>query len=375
LVVDDEPAIRRIIARVLTRSGHVVLEAGGGEQAAELVAAQSFDVIVSDISMPGMDGIALLKQVREHDLEVPVVLMSGLPNVDTAVRAVEYGALQYLVKPLDLARLDEIVHRAVNLHRMAVAKRRALESLGHAAQPGDRAGLEARFERALTTMWLAFQPIVRTGDGTLFGYEALLRSAEPTLPHPGAILDASEKLDRRLYLGQRIRAKAASAMGPFPERGLLFVNLHPQDLTDASLTSHTAPLSEMASRVVLEITERSALEEVENVRARIAALREMGFRIALDDFGAGYAGLGSFALLEPEIVKLDMSIVRDVDSTRTKRKLIKSITALCKDLGMLVVSEGVETLAERDALIELGTDLVQGYLLAKPGEPFPDFVW
>ena len=101
----------------------------------------------------------------------------------------------------------------------------------------------------------------------------------------------------------------------------------------------------------------------------------MGFRIAIDDLGAGYAGLTSFATLEPEFVKLDMSLVRDVDKNPTKKKLVRSMTSLCRDLGMLVVAEGVETLAERDVLVEAGCDLLQGYLLAKPGKPFPEFAW
>jgi len=101
----------------------------------------------------------------------------------------------------------------------------------------------------------------------------------------------------------------------------------------------------------------------------------MGFRIAIDDLGAGYAGLTSFATLEPEFVKLDMSLVRDVHKSPMKEKLVGSITSLCKELGMMVVAEGVETPLERDMLVALGCDLLQGYLLAMPGRPFPTFAW
>jgi EAL domain-containing protein (putative c-di-GMP-specific phosphodiesterase class I) len=111
------------------------------------------------------------------------------------------------------------------------------------------------------------------------------------------------------------------------------------------------------------------------VRAKLAQLRRIGFRIAIDDLGAGYAGLTSFATLEPELVKLDMTLVRDVDKNPVKERLVRSMTSLCKDLGMLVVAEGVETPQERDALVALGCDLLQGYLFARPAEPFPDFAW
>jgi len=126
---------------------------------------------------------------------------------------------------------------------------------------------------------------------------------------------------------------------------------------------------------VLEITERASLDQVKDVRARVAALREMGFRIAVDDLGAGYAGLTSFALLEPEIVKLDMTLVRDVHLSSTKQKLVRSMTQLAHDMGMMVVGEGVETVEERDSLIHLGCDLLQGFLFAKPNVAFPTVKW
>jgi EAL domain-containing protein (putative c-di-GMP-specific phosphodiesterase class I) len=100
-------------------------------------------------------------------------------------------------------------------------------------------------------------------------------------------------------------------------------------------------------------------------------LRELGFRIALDDLGAGYAGLTSFALLEPEFVKLDMSLVRDVHQNATKQKVIGSMVRLCHEMDKQIIAEGVESRDERDALVELGCDLLQGYFFAKPGKAFP----
>ncbi len=376
LVADDEPMLLRGLQRVLSRAGYEVVTANDGQQAAEFLFQMEFDAIVSDISMPGMNGIQLLRQARERDLDVPVLLVTGAPAVETAVEALEYGAFQYLTKPVDAKQFEHAIDKAVQLHRMAVMKREALALLGTTqALAGDRAGLEASFERALETLWIAYQPIVRAGDQSLFGYEALLRSREPTLPHPGALLDAAERLDRLTELGQNIRTCAAEPVGPKPEAGVLFVNLHTRDLLDPTLTSAEVPLSKIAKRVVLEITERASLDEIKDVPLRVARLREIGFRIAIDDLGAGYAGLTSFALLEPEIVKLDMSLVRNVHKQSTKQKLIRSMTALCKDMGMMVVGEGVENVEERDALVELGCDLLQGYLFAKPGVAFPPFTW
>jgi EAL domain-containing protein (putative c-di-GMP-specific phosphodiesterase class I) len=122
--------------------------------------------------------------------------------------------------------------------------------------------------------------------------------------------------------------------------------------------------------VVLEITERAALEEVDDVPGRAQRLRDLGFGLAVDDLGAGYAGLNSFAQLAPEYVKLDITLVSGIHRDRLRRKLIRSLTTLCSDMGITVVAEGVETPDERDTLVELGCDLLQGYLLGRPSATF-----
>jgi EAL domain-containing protein (putative c-di-GMP-specific phosphodiesterase class I) len=135
--------------------------------------------------------------------------------------------------------------------------------------------------------------------------------------------------------------------------------------------SPSAPLTAIARRVVLEITDRASLEAIKDVDSRVARLRELGFRIAIDDLGAGYSGLSTFARLEPEFVKLDISLVRNIHNHPVNRRLVRSITALCKDMGIVVLAEGIEVVEERDAVVELGCDLLQGYLIAKPGRAFP----
>ena len=373
LVVDDDAMLRRSLDRALSAEGYDVMTSPDGHAAIARLIERPVDVIVSDIAMPGMDGIQLLREVRTHDLHVPVVLITGEPAVSTAVQALEYGAFHYLTKPVDPHELDKVIERGARLHRMARVKEQAAELLGNReGRAADRAGLEASFEGALATLWIAYQPIVCACNQTVFGHEALLRSNEPSLPHPGAVIDAAERLGELQKLGRAIRDRAAVPAQDQPgAAGTLFVNLHVHDLLDPTLINPDAPLSQIADRVVLEITERSSLEEINDVRNRVAALREMGFRIAVDDLGAGYAGLTSFAQLEPEVVKLDMSLVRDVHLSSTKQKVIRSMARLCQDMGMLVVGEGVENAEERDTLIDLGCDLLQGFYFAKPARPFP----
>jgi EAL domain-containing protein (putative c-di-GMP-specific phosphodiesterase class I) len=123
--------------------------------------------------------------------------------------------------------------------------------------------------------------------------------------------------------------------------------------------------------VVLEVTERQTLDSVNEPAKRIAALKDAGFRIAVDDLGAGYAGLSSFVLLDPDIVKVDMSLVRGVDSSPKKQRLIENLVSLCAEMGTSVVVEGVETAAERDALASTGCAWMQGYLFGRP-KPNPE---
>ena len=233
--------------------------------------------------------------------------------------------------------------------------------------------LEAKLERCLQQLAMQFQPIVHAKTRARFGYEALLRSSDKSLPHPGAILDAAERLERIPVLGRAVRAQTAKVFGAAPaERGVVFVNLHLLDLFDKQLTSPFSPLARVASRVVLEITERTSLEGQADLRYRVAELRELGFRIAIDDLGGGHARMGTFTPLDTDFVKLDMSLVRDLDKQPLKQKLVRSVIELCRAQGIDVIGEGVETEAEAKVLVELECDYLQGYLIAKPAPPFAD---
>jgi len=172
-------------------------------------------------------------------------------------------------------------------------------------------------------------------------------------------------------LGRRIRNAIVDSAVEAPADSLLFANLHALDLASDHLFEPDSALAGIASRVILEITERSSLYRIEDLRARMEKLREMGFRIAVDDLGASYAGLSSFRQLGPDIVKLDMSLVRDIDSSSSKTSLVKSLIAVCtQELGIRVICEGVETVGERDTLEQVGADLLQGFLFARPGRGF-----
>lgn len=369
LLVDDEQAIARGIGRLLTAAGYEITAAHDGAMAMEAIAARPFDVIVSDIRMPNMDGLTLLRAIRGRDLDVPVVFMTGSPSVESAVEALEHGAFHYLTKPVDIAELTRVIARAEQTHRFALVRREAAAEGG--GPIGDLAGLSARFTSGVEKMWLAMQPVISWTNRTVYAYEALLRTDEPTLRNPLDFIDAAERLGRSTELGRIIRGRIAQEIPSAPADALMFVNLHPSDLVDEELGSKDGVLAPFASRIVLEVTERAALEQVKGLAEGVRRLRALGYRLALDDLGAGYAGLSSFALLEPEVVKVDMSLVRGIHLSPIKQKLFGSFARLCAESGTTIIAEGVEVAEERDCLTQIGGDLYQGYLFARPGRGFP----
>jgi EAL domain-containing protein (putative c-di-GMP-specific phosphodiesterase class I) len=373
LVLDDDPSVLKSYSRILERAGFTVVGRSNGVDVGRVLGDGSFDAVLTDVSMPGVDGTEVLRVVRERDPDLPVIMMTALGDVRSAALAVELRALRYLFKPVDMDVLVATVTDAVRLRGTAAAERQARDLVDRAATEVRELG--ARFERALGSVHLFHQPIVSWPGRAVFAHEALLRADEPGLAAPGPLLAAAEMLGRLPDLSRVIRRRAAERLRGAPPDTCAFVNLHPFDLSDDELYSPSAPLSEVASHVVLEVTECASLEGTTDLSQRLDALRKMGFRIALDDLGAGYASLSAFAHLAPHAVKLDMSLTRGIETDSTKRKLIASMTHLCHELGIIVVGEGVETATQRDALVSLGCDLLQGYLFARPAADYPHVAW
>ncbi len=374
LLVDDDAAMRRVCARILEHEGWNVLLAENGRDAIEMVRATEIDCVVSDVNMPELDGFGLVAAIRLHDADLPVLFMTGDPTLHGAVRAIDSGAVSYLTKPFDHEMLASGVARAARRHGLARMRRRA-ESFARKLQTAeDRETTKRRFRNALDHAWMAFQPIVDIAKGRVFAYEALVRTEEDSLRRPDLLIATAERLGLIHELGRTIRGLVAKAAVEAPRDALLFVNVHGLELTDEQLFAASEPLAELAPRVVLEITERVGIDDAIG-SSSVAMLRKLGYRIAVDDLGAGYAALGALATLEPEVVKLDMSLVRDLHLHTTKRRVVGAIATLCRELGSQVVAEGVETEAERETLAGIGIELFQGFLFAKPRRGFADILF
>lgn len=363
LVVDDDPIVLRSIARCLDGQGYVIETFSGPREAMARVrdTSRPVDLIFSDINMSEMSGLAMVQALRVTDDSVPVVFVTGAPQLADAMTAIELGAYRYLTKPIDLQLLRKVAADAIRWGRLA-----RLRNDGPVARQRDE--LEAAFHRARAGIRMVYQPIVAAQDHRLYGYEALMRSSEPALPSPPAVIEAAEKLGRLHQLGRQLRdivAVQARAAQPFDH--VFFVNLHSSDLADPTLYDASSPLTEFASSIVLEITERASIEGLGDLESRLARLREFGYRIAIDDLGAGYAGLSYFARLRPNVVKIDISLTRGIDADPVRQRIVRSLSDLAHELEMQVVAEGIETSAELGTVNEMGVDLIQGYLIARPG--------
>src|SRR5450756_2620005 len=128
---------------------------------------------------------------------------------------------------------------------------------------------------------------------------------------------------------------------------------------------------ELRGQTIMEITENSVIDDFPHMRHVLDRLRDQGFRIAIDDAGAGYSGLQTMVEIEPDFIKLDMSLTRHLDASVVKQKLVGTLRDFCRQADIALVAEGIETLAQLDALLALGITYGQGFLFAHPGSPYP----
>lgn len=149
LVIEDDAAELRALARALRQAGFTLTCCGSGKQAIEALDETTFDCVLSDLIMPGIDGTEVMRLARERDRDLPVILLTGAPSIETAARAVELGAFRYLLKPFDLDDLVAALERACTVCGLARAQRETISLLGNISGERDRVNLRWSFERAL----------------------------------------------------------------------------------------------------------------------------------------------------------------------------------------------------------------------------------
>lgn len=213
-----------------------------------------------------------------------------------------------------------------------------------------------------------FQPIVNLNDFSIFGYEALLRiKDEAKVESPLLLLNISIKEGLIFEVERIVKESAIETMRKLGGDYKLFLNFEACVLEDFHKTLAIFDKSGFSyGRVVIELTERTAVTSFEKLQKSISFLRAKGFQFAIDDAGSGYASMESIAYLKPEYLKIDLSIVRDINSNYIKQDIVLSLSELAKRTGSILLAEGIEKEAEYKTLLKMGVHFGQGYFFAHP---------
>jgi len=215
---------------------------------------------------------------------------------------------------------------------------------------------------------MAFQPIINTATGKVFAHEALVRG--PNGAPAGSVFESVNPSNQYRF-DQCCRVKAIELAARLGIGDYLSINFMPNAVYKPELCIRTtlaaaAKWGFPTDRIIFEITEGERIENPEHLKNIIKHYQKIGFKTAIDDFGAGFAGLNLLADFRTDIVKLDMALVRDIDTSLPRRAIIRGIMQVAEELSTQVIAEGVETIAEWQCLEDLGVEYFQGFLFARP---------
>lgn len=221
-----------------------------------------------------------------------------------------------------------------------------------------------------------FQPIVSLVDAQIIGYEALSRgpSGSP-LESPRELFGIAQQLDMVWELELLCRTLALERAAGILSESILFLNVDPNVIKDEAFKKgFTREILKgyglSPQNLIFEITEKTAIEDFKNFRSILDHYKSQGYKIAIDDTGAGYSGLTLLAETHPQYIKIDMDLVRNIDKDSLKQALMKTFHQFSMETGIKIIAEGIETLDELNCLIDIGVEFGQGYLLQRPSEGF-----
>ena len=373
LVVDDDPDQRYLVARTLSTMGLAnVVEATSGRDALEVLAREApVDVVISDLQMPDVDGMELIRKIGEKALPVSVILVSALDDVllgSAATMTQAYGVriIGTIGKPVTRDKIFTVL-------RHYVPQDAVVESSLDKAFPLEPeqvlAGLSAgQFEPF-------FQPKVDLATGRVVGAEALARWRHPAygLLGPETFLPPLARAGYLDELSWIILALSALEAGRWCSAGLnlsVAVNVSATSLADPNyaeaVTQIVSGQGLEANRMTLEITESEAIRNVAAALENLTRLRMRGFGLAIDDYGVGYSSMQELSRMPFTELKIDRSFVTAAAGSEKHRMMIAHTIEVARLLGLKTVAEGVETKAEMQLLKSLGCDMIQGFLIAEP---------
>jgi EAL domain-containing protein (putative c-di-GMP-specific phosphodiesterase class I) len=375
LIADDEPSLRDALTELFAQEDRVVLvgTAGDADEAISLAQKRQPDVAILDVSMPAGGGPRAAREIIRLSPATRVIALSAFEDKPTVLEMLRAGAVGYLVKG---AAADQIIGSIAKVvDGRASLSAEVIDSIVDELQSQlrreeiEQEQRDARRQEigrfvageAVTTV---FQPIVDLRTREVLGMEALSRFHSLPLRPPYEWFAEAAELELGVPLELATMRRALTRLPDLPRDAYLSLNCsHRAAMSGELLDAFGAD----AHRIVVEITEHEPVEDYDRLTSALERLRAAGVRVAIDDAGAGFASLRHTLRLRPDIVKIDISIVRDVDRDRGKRALASALARFADEMDMSVVAEGIESQAELDALLALGVVIGQGFYLAEPG--------
>jgi len=381
LIADDEAVLRAALADLVQSddSFELVGAARDADEAIAMAEATKPDVALVDVRMPAGGGLRVAEELRQLMPQTRVLAHSAVDDRASVVRMLEGGAVGYLVKGTAPTEILGAIVRAARgqLSVSPEVMTGLVKDLAEQLQRQETATTERtakveRIERAIEGHGrsMVYQPIVELDGHRVIGMEALARFAADgeSWPIPRWFTEAAGVgLGTELELACN-RSALADLARIAPDR---YVSINLSHRTAESETLLELLDAVDASRVVIEITEHEAVEDYDRATRSLQRLRERGVRVAIDDAGAGFASLRHILLIDPEIIKLDISLTSGIDSDSRRRALAAALITFAEEMDIAVVAEGIETDLEHAALQALGVQLGQGYFIGRP-EPLPD---
>ncbi|MHB9003030.1 MAG: GGDEF domain-containing phosphodiesterase [Coriobacteriia bacterium] len=333
-----------------------------------MISGNSFVVVLS----PSRNSIKIDLAARQMIVErVESAVRSHLSETMEPALFKKFGCYvgASTIEPSENVRLERLVHHGLD---SALSDSTARESIDAAMRiEALRTILTEESVRTLV------HPIFNLADFSIIGYEALSRGPEGSeFERPDKLFKVAYDADLVMRLERLCRKKALESAATLPEGRLLFLNIEPEAVSDPELREIMTTTLLMQSkltpdRMVLEITERSAITDFTAFRSTLEYLRVLGFHVAVDDAGAGYGSLQCLAEVHPEWLKVDISLIRGIDTDPVREQLVAGLVAFADKMDVHLVAEGVETEAELAKLREIGVGYGQGFLFSLPVEPFP----
>jgi EAL domain-containing protein (putative c-di-GMP-specific phosphodiesterase class I)/AmiR/NasT family two-component response regulator len=375
MLADDEPGLITALTELFSHEERLRLigTAADAEEAIRVAESGRPDVALIDVRMPEGGGPHAARGISRVSPKTRVIALSAYEDKTNVLEMLRAGAVGYLVKSTaaeDLVRgIEKVADGGTSLSSEVlggVVSELATQLRREEIERQEDAALRGEIERFVSGhgVWMVFHPIVELDTRRQVGVEALARFGSIPVRPPDHWFAEATALELGIQLEVRALTEALASLSKVPGGQFLSVNCSHR----AAPTRDFARLLEgVEDRVVLEITEHEAVEDYRALAEGLAPLRERGLRVAVDDVGAGYASLRHALHLAPDMVKMDISLTRDIDSDPGRRALGAALISFAEEIGSTIVAEGIETAAELETLLELGVRLGQGFLLGQPG--------